>query len=204
MCDTRRHGEGAQTLQLVVRALLSQRKRPCCSCLLHSTADTLNDGETPGPAWRPWCPDSLSTRVSWWEPSRCTCSCGRCGLREISQRSVSLPSTNFGTSKWSRKRRRYGKRRGLLSLTWSTLITQVSQRCDWASKDLCRDFVTVCVCLWMNAFYIFIWFILNSYFPFLLLKHSHIFSFHVIPFAFQRYVCPCVLLKSCICPLGGY
>lgn len=110
-----------------------QRHRQCS--LSNAAPLELIDPETPGPAWRSWAPDSLSTWGSWWEPSRCTCFCGKCALRKVYFRNGGLPSTNCG-SNW-RKTRRFGRRTDRPSSTWSTLITQVcpilSQRVDPSS-----------------------------------------------------------------------
>lgn len=91
--------------------------------LIQDLPSWTTDSETPGPAWRPSDPDSPSMRVSWWEPSHCTCFCGRCGLRGHSRPAALI---NFMTTSNSLKMRgKYGRKRGLLSSTWSTLTTQV-------------------------------------------------------------------------------
>ena len=121
---TQQHGELEWTARCWSRH--SETLLHALSSFIQRLPSWTPDSYTPGPAWRPSDPDSPSMRVSWWEPSRCTCFCGRCGLREVRPSSTPSAWTDLrATSCSSRKRRRYGRRRGLLSSTWSTPIIKV-------------------------------------------------------------------------------
>lgn len=74
---------------------------------------------------RPWAPGGASSRASWWVPPPWPCSCGRCGWAGT-RRCCGPPSRSSSVSS---RRRRCGRRKGPLSLTWSTLTTQVRPCC---------------------------------------------------------------------------
>lgn len=67
-----------------------------------------------------------------------------------------------------------------------------------------RPMERLCVCVFMNECILHIHLIYFEFIYSLFIAKTwpHIL-FHVITFAFQS-CCPRVLLKSCICPLGGY